>query len=326
MTGVPALIRLSRPVNLLIMATTMYALRYLVILPLLKNTGLGLPLQLSGWLFFLSCLVLLSLAAAGNMINDYFDRKVDKINKPEKLIVGRLVKRRMAIAAHQLLNLFAVALTFVIAYATGRWSGLLFPIAIATMLWWYSPVLKKKPFVGNLAVALMIAAIPFWTGYFEIPLLRAAYADMLQQPEHLFQRMWSWISVYALFAFLLTLAREAIKDLEDLRGDTEGKYQTLPIIWGRDRTVRYIIRILLFTLLLIAMGATWMFLPNEDVNHLPFAMALVCVALPLGIGLLVIRKASSRHDFTRASFWIKITMAGGLLFLFVARWWILETN
>lgn len=306
------------------MAATMYALRFLVVLPLLKNTGLGAELQLGEGLFFISCLVLLSLAAAGNMINDYFDRKVDLINKPEKLIVGKEVKRRTAIMLHLALNILAVALTAVLVLASGRWSGLLFPLAIAAALWWYSPVLKKKPFIGNLTVALMVAAIPFWTVYFEIPLLRSAYSDMMHDPNPVFKEMWLWISAYSVFAFLLTLAREGVKDLEDLRGDTAGNYLTLPILWGKEKMIRYISALLLITTLLILSGAVWMFNPTEETNRRIFIMALILVTLPLLICLSTLRKATQSTHFTRSSFWLKVTMAGGLIFLVFAREWILS--
>ena len=322
MSGVSALIRLSRPVNLIIMALTMYALRFLVMLPLLRKSGLGIHFQLSEGLFFLSCLVLLALGAAGNIINDYFDRKVDAINKPDKLIVGRLVKRRVAMIMHQGLNILAVILALFICWHTNRWSGMLFPVIIATILWWYSPVLKKQAFYGNLVVAIMVAAIPIWTGYYEIPLLRAHYSDMMGDPAPFFRGLWLWLFAYALFAFLLTLAREAVKDLEDIEGDRLGEYRTLPILWGETKTLIYTRNILAVTLILVFAGAVWMFNPLVAENRFTFGIAILLVFLPLLACVRMTSKARQKSDYTKLSRWLKIVMAGGIAFTWFAGEWI----
>jgi len=293
-------------------------------LPLLKKTGLGLEFQLSEGLFFLSCLVLLLLGAAGNVINDYFDRKVDRINKPERLIVGKLVKRRIAMLMHQGLNILALILTLVIVLQTGRWSGLLFPVLIASALWWYSPVFKKQPFIGNFMVALMVAAVPCWTGFFEIPLLRDSYTDMMTDPDGVFGELWLWLVAYAVFAFLLTLAREALKDLEDIEGDRLGEYRTLPIIWGEERSARYVKRLLSGTALLVMLASAWMFNPIEPSNRFVFGMSLLLVMLPLVFCLKITAGAREKAQFYKASLWLKLVMAGGILFTWFAGDWIVS--
>jgi 4-hydroxybenzoate polyprenyltransferase len=321
-SGITSLIRLSRPGNLLIMGLTMYALRHLIMEPLLRQSGLGIDFRLSEGLFFISCLVMICLGAAGNIINDYFDRKVDAVNKPEKLIVGRLVKRRVAMILHQALNIMAVLLAVVVCWQTDRWSGMLFPVIIATILWWYSPVLKKTAFYGNLVVGLMVAVLPVWTGYFEIPLLREAYADMMSHAGHFFLLLWSWLAGYALFAFLLTLAREAAKDLEDLEGDRLGGYRTLPIVWGEPRTIRYIRNLLAVILLLVAAGSTVIFNPLDPAGRYPLLASMLLIWIPLLVCIRKCSRAADKRAYASLSRWLKVVMAGGIAFTWFAGEWI----
>lgn len=325
MSGFQAIIRLSRPVNLVIMAGTMYALRFFLVQPLSRSLSLGMELQLSEPLFFLSCVVILFLAAAGNIINDYFDTKVDRINKPERLIVGRLVKRRIAMILHQGLNIAAALLTALVCLYTGRWSALLFPVFMATALWWYSPVLKKKPFVGNLAVALLVSLIPVWTGYFEVYLLRQKYGDMMVDPAPFFRMVWAWLAAYSVFAFVLTLAREAVKDLEDLEGDRHGGYQTLPIVWGVERTVRYVRWLVGATLLLAALPAAWLFLPADGGSWETLLACTGLVLLPLLVVVYLCGSAHEKNQFALISRLLKIAMAGGIAFSWFAGRWILAS-
>ena len=84
MQSVRAFAQLVRPINLLIMVLTMYAMRFLVQAPILID-----DLELEEWKFGLSVLVVVLLAAAGNIINDYFDVRVDRINKPQRVVIGK---------------------------------------------------------------------------------------------------------------------------------------------------------------------------------------------------------------------------------------------
>ena len=99
-------IQLLRPVNLLIMVLTGMVVRYGFLAPVMNREGL--EFQTSLFDFILLMLVLVLIGGAGNVINDYFDVRVDRINKPDKVIVGRSVKRRVAMVTHHSFNLFAV--------------------------------------------------------------------------------------------------------------------------------------------------------------------------------------------------------------------------
>ncbi len=156
----------------------------------------------------------LCITAAGYIINDYYDIKIDYINKPNRVLVGRVLKRRVAMIAHIALNAVGVGLGALVSLMIGSIN-----LAAGFLLWFYSNQLKRLPFVGNLLVALLTAA--------SILILVLYY----QANQYL-------VYTYAIFAFSITLIREVIKDMEDLKGDQNFGLQTLPIYWGIRKTKR----------------------------------------------------------------------------------------
>jgi len=315
------LLRLTRPLNLLIIAATMYCLRWCVVLPLLRKYSPGFDLSFSGFHFFLSVLAMILLAAAGNIINDYFDQKVDRINRPHRLIVGKTVKRRVAMMLHHGLNIAAVLISLYLAWVSHLWMAIIIPVFIATLLWWYSPVLKKKAFWGNLAVALCVASVPLWAGMFDIRAIERAYSDMLPalQEQKLLEEVWFWLTAFAVFAFLLTLAREAQKDLEDLEGDRAEGYTTLPIVQGEKNTRIYAASILFIAFVLVAAG-TGVYLRD---NKITFLFSSLLVAAPILVSMIYTLRAQDKKGYALASRLTKLAMAGGIFFTFVIRWWLM---
>jgi 4-hydroxybenzoate polyprenyltransferase len=158
----------------------------------------------------------LCIAAAGYIINDYYDIKIDYINKPTRVLVGRVLKRRVAMVAHIALNVVGIGLGATVSLALGSIN-----FVAAFLLWLYSNQLKRLPFAGNLVVSLLTAA--------SVLILALYY----QANQYL-------IYTYAMFAFSITLIRQIIKDMEDLEGDQKFGLQTLPIYWGIRRTKRFL--------------------------------------------------------------------------------------
>ncbi|MDZ4751097.1 MAG: geranylgeranylglycerol-phosphate geranylgeranyltransferase [Flavobacteriales bacterium] len=316
MNGLISIIRLTRPINLLIIAATMYAVRWLLITKLLADQPQIQELAFPEFLFFLSVCVMVLLAAAGNIINDYFDQKVDRINRPERVIVGKLVKRRVAIVLHQIFNITAVLITLFLAAKSGMWWVLGVPVSMATVLWIYSPVLKKNPFVGNLAVALCVAVVPWWAGLFELETLRHSQWDALFQPDRLFAALNYWIWAYVFFAFLLTLSRESVKDMEDLEGDRAEMYKTLPLVWGESRT-RFYSLILQVICICGTSYLLWITFAKLD-SERNFIFAVLGLILIQIITAIKTYNATSKADYHSSSMWHKWVMAAGLCVLFFA--------
>src|SRR6185369_342689 len=90
------------------------------------------------------------IAAAGYIINDYYDVKIDLINKPERVVIGKQVARRYAILFHSMLSIMGTGIGFLLNWKIG-----IINFFSAFLLWWYSNDLKRQPFIGNFVVALL---------------------------------------------------------------------------------------------------------------------------------------------------------------------------
>jgi 4-hydroxybenzoate polyprenyltransferase len=299
----------------------MYVLRYFIILPIIEQQHVGIEPQMSDLDFFILTLVVILLTASGNIINDYFDVKVDKINKPEKVLVGKTVKRRVAMALNHGLNITAILFSAYLSLKFHSWTTMLIPLSIATLLWFYSPIFKKQIFIGNIIVAICVAIIPLWTGVFELIALKQNYPHVPEISE-ITQTILKWLGIYALFAFLISLSREAYKDLEDLQGDKIGEYKTLPLVLGENFAKIYASAMMLICL--IAVSYFYHSLGYRlGVNIIESIGVIVLVMAP---GLLSIYFGlSSKHKiaYTKASLFSKLTMGGGIILCALAGYFYL---
>jgi len=232
-----AFIALTRPLNLLIIVLTMVTMRYGLIGGLLWPGGHVLQQPLPHFLVLVLSTVL--IAAGGNIINDYFDTRIDRINKPDGVIVGRTVKRRVAMAGHLVLSGAGLLLGAWVAWRSGALRLMIIPAFAIAALWTYSTTFKRRLLIGNAIVALLTALVPLTVGLYEVPLLEGRYGPALVStgvPEEAardyFRLLWAGILVYAGFAFATTLVRELQKDLADVRGDKADGCRTVPIVFG----------------------------------------------------------------------------------------------
>lgn len=232
-------------------------------------------------LFLLSASTVL-IAAAGYIINDYYDIKIDLINKPDRVVVGRGIPRRHAILYHVLLS----GMGILIGVYLSVWIGLV-NIMSVFLLWYYSNNLKRQPVIGNFVVALL-------TG------LSILIVDLLYPGDY------RLIFIYALFAFFMTLVREIIKDMEDLKGDDTFGCRTLPIIWGIRRTKVVIYGIMAaFSLMVIWLNRVYVGLSEF------FFIPVLFVPLFLLLARLI--RADTRKDFAWLSNFCKLIMLLGIL-------------
>lgn len=222
------------------------------------------------------------IAAGGYIINDYYDIKIDLINKPHRVVIGKSITRRYAILFHTLLSFSGVVLGFILS-----WKIAAVNFVCATVLWWYSNRLKRQPFVGNFVVALL-TGIAIWL------------VDSLYKTGHML------IICYALFAFFITLIREIIKDMEDLKGDETFGCKTLPIVLGMRRTKYFIYGILMLFLLSVTMI-------NYFIEDLPVEFFLLFLFVPMLWFVLRLIHADTKKDFTWLSGFCKIILLLGIL-------------
>ena len=274
------LARLIRLPNLLIMALCLLLVRACLLLPHAPWSRVLAP----G--FGLLVLAALCIGAAGYIINDYYDVKIDAINRPGRLVVGRAVNRRHAMLAHLLLSGLGVVVSGLLSPLLG-----LVNLGSALLLWGYSVRFKRVALVGNVSIATLTAALVL------LPEL---------QMQTRSQAVWG----YALAAFLLTIVREIVKDVEDMRGDAQHDCHTLPIVWGVPRT-KWVAGFFLLCLSLLVVGAVYNALLN---HHLGLGLWLLGLVLGPLLALAVqLRRADRRQHFARLSAGCKWLMLAGVL-------------
>lgn len=186
--------------------------------------------KLDFWLLTLSTVM---IAAAGNIINDYFDVKADRINRPEKLIITRHIKRRWAIVSHWLLNSIAFLIGLYLSYKYGTFSFVFIHLVSINLLWFYSMYLKRKALVGNIVIAFLTSLIPILalTFMFFSPGQHNQFVDP-SAINGILDADFGIIHLIAFFAFSQNLSREIVKDVQDIEGDKLIYVRSLPMVTG----------------------------------------------------------------------------------------------
>ncbi len=317
-----AFLNLVRWPNLLIVALTMIMMRYAIIAPviskinveLINGTGGQVPLVLQfPWYDFLILVVAtLLITAGGYVINDYFDIKTELINKGE-VIVGTKIPRRKAMMWHNILNIAGVSAGFYISWKAGYfWMGMLFLI-VSGLLYFYSASYKRQFLIGNLIVALLTAMVPMLVVIFEWPALYRYCAVNAVMPPRL-DVIFYWVGGFAIFAFLTTIIREVIKDIEDFEGDMAYGRNTIPVVTGT-LTAR-IISILLILLTIGLLYVVWYFFLNDKITLIYISSVIV---LPLLYVIYQLIVSASKQHLHNASRLMKIVMIAGVLYSVVVK-------
>jgi len=205
------------------------------------------------------------VVASGYIINNFYDAEKDLINKPRKSMLDRLVSQRFKLTTYFILNLIAV---FVASYVSFK--AVLFFSAYIFGIWFYSHKLKRVPFIGNF-VSAILAITPFFAVF--------VY----------YKNFETVIFVHAMFLFLLILAREMIKDLENMKGDMAQNYRTIPIIYGVKASKWCIALLVLLTLLPTALLFT-----KFDVGYMNYYF-VGCILLLLLFLILLVNAHSKKH-------------------------------
>lgn len=267
-----ALLRLTRFWNLTIIALA----QYFAVIFFIDRNGL-----FDVRLFLLSASTVM-IAAAGYIINDYYDVKIDLINKPERVVIGKGITRRFAILFHTVLSAVGVAIGLLLGWKVGAIN-----FFSATLLWWYSNNLKRQPFIGNFSVALL-TGLSIWI------------VNILYQVTNI------EVVIYSLFAFFMTLIRELIKDMEDLKGDHSFGCKTLPILWGIRKSKYWVYGELAVFAIIVVMI-------NDRYVVLPMYYFVIFLFIPLVLLLIRLIRADTVKDFYNLSQFCKMIMLLGIL-------------
>ncbi|HEY5367807.1 MAG TPA: geranylgeranylglycerol-phosphate geranylgeranyltransferase [Hanamia sp.] len=226
MKAIAAFFRLVRWPNLLFIVITQVLFRYFILpFAYLEGHEGYETIKLNTSLFFLLVLASVCIAGAGYIINDYFDVNIDQVNKSSKVIIGRFIKRRWAIVLHAFLSLVGLVLSMYVGYRLSNIFIPLFNFVAIFILLVYSTTFKKKLLIGNILISLL-------TAWVILVMTLAEYRFRISPNDVIWHRLLKLSFVYAGFAFIISLVREVIKDMEDREGDMRYGCTTMPIVWG----------------------------------------------------------------------------------------------
>lgn len=292
-----SIFRLFRPINLLLIVITQFLVRYCLILPAFLTeqhiTG-EYPAHLDKLYFSLLVLSTILIAAAGNVINDVYDQAIDELNRPGTNQVGVSISPENARRLFLWLSVLGCLCGLVVAWKIGKPVLALVQVFSAYSLYMYASLYKRKFLLGNLLIALLSALVPITIALFE--------------PE--FYRNIIYVLIYALFAFLITLIRELLKDAEDIEGDRLGGCDSLPVRYGLPTTRFVVFALTIFTGGTIGYLLYHFFEGNSVISLLRLEGIFL---LPLAGLCYLILTAREKSDFHYASLFAKGYLALGIL-------------
>lgn len=311
MSGWRDICRLVRWSNLLFLAVLVFVMEEWVAVPVLNKAAFGV--QLPWYLLVLLALAIVLVAAGGYVVNDYFDVKIDRINRPDELVVTRTISKPAAMRLSVCLSATGAVCGVIVAALLRSWTiGSIF-ILVPGSLWFYSSSYKRLFMVGNVTIALLAALTPMTVALANVAQLRLHYGSILAYTtlEH---DLYAWLGGFALFAFLLTWIREIVKDLQDQMGDREFECHSMPIVWGEMPTKIFVTALVVFTLAVIG-HLWWHVLPfPTGWNNLSTRYIVLGIVLPL-LGVLgLLWPAKIPSDYKNCQQLVKFTMLLGMLY------------
>ncbi len=308
-----AFLQLVRWPNLVFIILTQVAFYYFVMLGTYGNEMQYLKVTTP--LLLILILASVCIAAGGNIINDYFDINIDVINKPSKVIIGNGINKRYAILLHFILSFVGVSLSFYISYALQQsfwWLGWCNLIAVFVLIF-YSASLKKKLLTGNIVIAVLTAwvIVVLLLSQFRLNYTNAVVANIDKQiAANYYAKLVRIGLLYAAFAFIITLIREVVKDMEDVIGDTKHGCRTMPIVWGLQVCKVFVA---VWSIVLVAMLLLVQFYVLQYAWYFAILYCLIAVIVPLIFTLTVLAKSFESTHFHTLSTLYKYIMLTGIL-------------
>ncbi|WP_081478723.1 geranylgeranylglycerol-phosphate geranylgeranyltransferase [Flavobacterium frigoris] len=292
-------LKLIRYQNLLMLAFMQLIFRY----GFLKLQNV--PLALAEWQYGLLVLSTVLLAAAGYVINDVFDQDTDIENKPKDVIVGTKITEANAYNIYVALNVAGVGIGFYLSNVILKPGFAAIFILIAATLYIYATSLKQMLLLGNLIVALLLAFSVVIIGVFDL------YPVIDQANQPIMANLFSILLDFAIFAFMINFIREIVKDLEDIKGDSNQGMKTLAIVLGVEKTSK-----LASVLGLIPTVFLLVYINNYFVANNLFATtfyAFMFVVAPLLYFSIKVWPAKTKKEFHKLSLLLKWILLLGII-------------
>ena len=297
------IIRLSRPINLLIISATMLGVFFYV--------GKCNPiLVIDSMHFSLLVISTLLIAASGNIINDYYDLDADQINKPSKVILTKNISKELGLKICIALNIIGLSIGMYLSFIYETYWYLGIDVLCILLLWIYSFYLKKVLLVGNILIAALTGFIPLYaTSFYSFDPMLKAYAR--ENPKEWYESFYfEFVIILVVFAMLQNLAREIWKDARDIEGDQSIGVVSIPIKFGIRNTQRIIGFILLVEIALFTFCLDHLQLHLTQGSFILFSIAL-------GINFLIIMLIYKNDLFVKyCDSLLKLSMVMGLSTLY----------
>ncbi len=303
-------LHLIRYKNIIMIAVMMILIKLCAVDPIIALFRLE-PTFHWGDLAFL-CIALCSVAAGGYAINDVFDTKADSVNRPATQIVGRQISEETARTYHKVLSTVGCLAGLLVSVKIGFWPlALVFPFLVG-LLWFYSSAYKGMFLIGNLVVAFMIGIVPLLPAVYELRGVLAFPPMVVEEQAFDPYILLTTPAEMAAFAFITTLIREIIKDMEDIDGDMAQQCNTMPIAIGYSGCKAVIIALILATI--FGLNYVYLCLANELSTGIYFGLALIIPLIYLGYKVFRIENpAQCAHCSAIA----KMIMLLGMCYLFL---------
>lgn len=303
--------RLVRWSNLLFLAALVWLMEKWVAVPILDKVAFGE--QLPWFVLLLTGAAILLIAAGGYVVNDYFDVKIDRINRPDAVIVTRSISKPAAMRLSISLSIAGALCGIAAAWLLRSMTLGIIYVLVPGLLWFYSSSYKRLLIIGNLIIALLAGLTPLVIALANVAQLKLLYASILPYTtlEH---DLYAWLGGFALFAFLLTWIREIIKDLQDQMGDRELECHTMPVVWGETWTKIFVTLLIAITLALIG-WLWWAVLPfDKSWTGLSTRYIALGIVIPTICTLWLLWSAKISSDYKTCQQVVKFTMLIGMLY------------
>ncbi|MBO7457303.1 MAG: geranylgeranylglycerol-phosphate geranylgeranyltransferase [Paludibacteraceae bacterium] len=305
------IMRLVRWSNLLFLAALIWLMEKWVAVPMLDKAAFGE--QLPWYLLLLIMLATLGIAAGGYVINDYFDVKIDRINRPDEVVVTRSVSKPVAMRISIVLSSIGALCGLVVAGLLHSLTIAILFILIPGLLWFYSSSYKRLFMVGNLIIALLAGITPIVVAMTNVAILQLRYGTIIPFTT-LPHDLYAWLGGFALFAFLLTWIREIVKDLQDQMGDRELECHSMPVVWGEKWTKVFVTGLIVATLAII--GHLWYHVLPFPISWTSLSTRYIAlgIVIPLLCTLWLLWAAKIPSDYKNCQQVVKFTMLIGMLY------------
>jgi 4-hydroxybenzoate polyprenyltransferase len=296
-------LKLIRFQNLLMLALMQLIFRYGFLE--LQN----IPLALTDWQYILLVLATVCIAAGGYIINNIFDVETDTENKPESVIVGKFISETKAYNWYIGFTVIGVAMGFYLANVIDKPSFASVFIIIAATLYFYATSLKQSLLIGNFIVALLLSFSLIIIGIFDL------FPVTNEENRPVMGLLFGILLDYAIFAFIINFIREIVKDLQDVEGDLNQGMNTLPIVFGVNRTAKLVFGLSFIPVILIL---NYIY-SNLFASGLIYGTlyGLVFILAPLFYFTVKIWSATTKQDFHHLSIILKWILFFGILSIVV---------